>query len=149
MPLYITIATGLLLLLGFVMISGRYRVEITAAREKAVAGSQILKTKQGDIEYAVIGEGRPILLLHGAGGGYDQGFLIGRTGFGDGFMFISVSRFGYLRSPIPEDSTLPAQAALYATLLDHLKIECWLPPVLSADPRACSSPTITPIDLLP
>jgi len=62
-------------------------------------------------------------VLHGAGGGYDQGLLLGRTSLWEGLKFVSVSRFGYLRSPIPEDSTVQAQAALYAALLDHLMID--------------------------
>ena len=100
----------------------RFRHAMGVARERIRAGSEILKTDRGDIEYAVRGDGPPVLLLHGAGGGYDQGLLLGKTGPG-GFKLISVSRFGYLRSPIPEDSSVEAQAALYAALLDYLGIE--------------------------
>jgi pimeloyl-ACP methyl ester carboxylesterase len=100
----------------------RYQYEMGAARERARADSEILQTEYGDIEYAVRGEGPPVLLLHGAAGGYDQGLLLGKTGPG-GFKLISVSRFGYLRSPIPVVSSVEAQAALYTVLLDHLKIE--------------------------
>jgi len=120
---YIAIAVALLLLSVFVFTYARFQAEISGAREKVLAGSEILKTDQGDIEYAVKGEGPPVLVLHGAGGGYDQGLLLGRTSFGGSFKLISVSRFGYLRSPIPENSTVEAQAAIYAGLLDHLKIE--------------------------
>ena len=100
----------------------RFRHEMGLARERIRAGSEILQTGRGDIEYAVRGEGPPVLLLHGAGGGYDQGLLLGKTGPG-GFRLISVSRSGYLRSPMPEDSSVEAQAALYAALLDYLGIE--------------------------
>jgi pimeloyl-ACP methyl ester carboxylesterase len=100
----------------------RYRNEMDVIRERVRAASEVLKTDRGDIEYAVRGEGRPALLLHGAGGGYDQGLLLGKTGPA-GFKLISVSRFGYLRSPIPEDSSVEAQAALYAAVVDHLKVE--------------------------
>ena len=121
---YITVAVALLLLSIFAITYVRFRAEISEAREKVLAGSEILKTDHGDIEYAVKGEGPPVLVLHGAGGGYDQGLLLpGRISFGDSFKLISVSRFGYLRSPIPEDSSVEAQAALYAILLDHLKVE--------------------------
>ena len=121
---YICIAVALLLLSVFAITFARFRVEISGAREKVLAGSEILKTDRGDIEYTVKGDGLPVLVLHGAGGGYDQGLLLpGRTIFGDRFKLISVSRFGYLRSPIPEDSSVEAQAILYAILLDHLKVK--------------------------
>lgn len=100
----------------------RFRAEISGARGKLLASSEILKTDQGDVEYAVRGEGPPALLLHGSGGGYDQGLLLGEQALGDGFRFISVSRFGFLRSTMSEDSTVEAQAAIYTTLLDHLRI---------------------------
>ena len=121
---YITIAVVLLLMSVFAITYARFRAEISRAREKVLAGGEILKTDHGDIEYTVKGEGPPVLVLHGAGGGYDQGLLLpGGTIFGDSFKLISVSRFGYLRSPIPEDSSVEAQTALYAILLDHLKVE--------------------------
>lgn len=101
---------------------GRYRHEMSTVRERISAGSEILNTNYGDIEYAVRGDGLPVLALHGAGGGYDQGLLMGKTG-PEGFRLIAVSRFGYLRSPIPEDASVEAQAAQYAALLDHLEIE--------------------------
>jgi pimeloyl-ACP methyl ester carboxylesterase len=100
----------------------RYHREMQAAKARLSAGSEILKTNHGDIEYAVRGEGTPVLTLHGAGGGYDQGLWLGRLALGDGYKFISVSRFGYLRSPIPQNASLKTQAALYKDLLDHLNI---------------------------
>ena len=83
----------------------RYHHEMQAARQRVRAGSEILKTDRGLIEYAVRGEGVPTLALHGAGGGYDQGLLLGSMA-PEGLKLISVSRFGYLRSPIPEDASV-------------------------------------------
>ena len=101
----------------------QYRTEISAINQRVLSGSEVLHTDHGDIEYTVRGEGRPILLIHGSGGGYDQGLLFGDILVGSGFKEISVSRFGYLRSPVPEDSSVEAQASLYTALLDHLKID--------------------------
>jgi pimeloyl-ACP methyl ester carboxylesterase len=62
-------------------------------------------------------------MLHGAGGGYDQGLWLGRLALGDGYKLISVSRYGYLRSPIPQYASIKTQAALYKDLLDRLGIQ--------------------------
>ncbi len=101
----------------------RYHREMRTARDRLSANSEILNTNLGEIEYSVTGEGMPVLLLHGAGGGYDQGLWLGKISLGDGYRFISVSRFGYLRSSIPEDASTKAQAALYIALLNHLAID--------------------------
>lgn len=100
-----------------------YSRVVRQAKDRLLAGSDILKTAYGDIEYAVRGEGPAVLLLHGAGGGYDQGLWLGKVSLGDGYKFISISRFGFLRSPIPEHASIKMQAALYIALLDHLNIK--------------------------
>jgi pimeloyl-ACP methyl ester carboxylesterase len=113
-----------ILLIGmFLFLYIQYRNEISIARQRVLEGSLVLSTEFGEIEYAVEGEGPAALLIHGAGGGYDQGMLIGKKALGDGFKFVSVSRFGYLRSPFIQESTVENQAALYAALLDHLGID--------------------------
>lgn len=101
----------------------QYNREMSATQSHLIAGSNIFRTDQGDIEYALTGEGIPVLLLHGAGGGYDQGLWGGKVYLGDGYKFISVSRYGFLRSPIPVNASIKKQAALYKELLDYLKIE--------------------------
>jgi pimeloyl-ACP methyl ester carboxylesterase len=70
-----------------------------------------------------MGNGPPILVVHGAGGGYDQGILTARAYGGEGFRWISPSRFGYLRTPLPADASTAAQADAFADLLDALGIE--------------------------
>jgi pimeloyl-ACP methyl ester carboxylesterase len=64
-----------------------------------------------------------VLVVHGAGGGYDQGVLLARTFCGGEFRWIAPSRFGYLRSPRPADPSTAAQADAFAELLDTLGIE--------------------------
>ncbi|WP_158274652.1 alpha/beta fold hydrolase [Sphingosinicella humi] len=99
----------------------RYRRDIADIRAAALRGGTIAATAAGPVEYAEAGQGAPLLLIHGAGGGYDQGLLIGRM-FGEGYHIIAPSRFGYLRTPAPEDASLVAQAEAHAALLDHLAI---------------------------
>lgn len=100
-----------------------YYYDINNAYKRVSDESNVLVTENGKIEYGIDGEGTPVLLIHGAGGGYDQGLLMGRAFLGDEYNFISVSRFGYLGSPLPDDATLEKQALLYAELLDYLNID--------------------------
>src|SRR5215217_1012590 len=102
----------------------RFRADTQPNRERLLSESDVFTTEGfGDIEYAVQGEGSPMLLAHGAGGGYDQGLLISENYIGDGHRLIAPSRFGYLRSSIPEEGSPAAQADAYAALLDALGIE--------------------------
>ena len=80
-------------------------------------------TAIGEIEYATIGSGAPLLVVHGAGGGFDQGLDFGATLAQAGFEVIAMSRFGYLGTPMPEDASAQAQADAHAALLDALGIE--------------------------
>lgn len=100
----------------------RYRQEMRAIRSEVESGSTIAETTAGPIEYAEEGDGEPLLLIHGAGGGYDQGLLIGRD-FVDGYRVIAPSRFGYLRTPVPDDSSPAAQADAHSALLDFLGVK--------------------------
>jgi pimeloyl-ACP methyl ester carboxylesterase len=101
----------------------RYQRDLRAARERVTQGGHIIETECGPIEYGIAGEGTPVLAIHGAGGGYDQGLFSAGLMFGEGFQLIAPSRFGYLSSPLPEDSSLEAQADAYACLLDALDID--------------------------
>jgi pimeloyl-ACP methyl ester carboxylesterase len=77
----------------------------------------------GDLEYARSGEGRPLLVLHGAGQGWDGGVDWATRHAGDGYDVLAVSRFGYLGSALPAGATTATQADAYAGLLDALGIE--------------------------
>ncbi len=100
-----------------------YRRDIARIRTRLAADSRIAETSAGPIEYACGGDGPPVLVIHGASGGYDQGLLIARENFRAGFEIISPSRFGYLRTPFPRDASPAAQADAHAALLDALKLD--------------------------
>lgn len=119
----ILLALVILSVILFSVLYIQFRGEIAASRQRVLEGSVVLSTAYGEIEYAVEGEGPAALLIHGAGGGYDQGMLIGKKALGEGFKYVSISRFGYLRSPFIGESTVENQAAIYAALLDHLEID--------------------------
>lgn len=119
------IAAGVVVSVTVVFVAATYpgyRRQMAETKSRLAAGSSVLKTGHADIEYAVEGRGVPVLVLHGAGGGYDQGLWIGRLTLGDGYKLISVSRYGYLRSSMPADASIRSQAALYKELLDFLEI---------------------------
>lgn len=99
-----------------------YRSEIERARTRIATGSQIAQTRCGPIEYAAPGNGPPLLIVHGAGGGFDQGMSFAQA-FLDRFHVVAMSRFGYLRTPLPKNASAQTQADAHATLLDALDIK--------------------------
>lgn len=101
-----------------------YRAEIRHARQRVASGSKLLQTPFGPIEYAEAGEalGPPVLVIHGAGGGFDQGLDVAAGLVQRGFRVIAISRFGYLRTPLPNDASPEAQADAHAAVLDALHI---------------------------
>jgi pimeloyl-ACP methyl ester carboxylesterase len=100
-----------------------YRRDLNRARFRISSGSHVVNTKSGLIEYADVGEGPPVLVIHGAGGGFDQSLEITRPLIERGFRVIAPSRFGYLRTPVPADASPMAQADAHAALLDVLKLD--------------------------
>lgn len=100
----------------------RYKSELARASSAARRGSLMADTKAGPIEYADKGSGPPLLSIHGAGGGFDQGLANAAEIVGDGFRIIAPSRFGYLRTPMPQDTSPAAQADAHAALLCHLDV---------------------------
>jgi 2-hydroxy-6-oxonona-2,4-dienedioate hydrolase len=121
--------TGLLLLATVIIVVGaagvallRYKNEIDRAHEVARRGSLVINTDAGLIEYADKGAGIPLLSIHGAGGGFDQGLTNAAELLGEGFRIIAPSRFGYLRTPVPRDTSAAAQADAHAALLSKLNL---------------------------
>ena len=83
----------------------------------------VVKTRRGDVECAFLGDGPPVLALHGAMGGYDQALLLARTAGVPGFRYVAPSRPGYLGTRLSLGRTPTEQADLYRDLLDALEIE--------------------------
>jgi 2-hydroxy-6-oxonona-2,4-dienedioate hydrolase len=107
---------------GLIVVTYFYQRDIQQARARVASGSQIAQTPCGPIEYAVAGDGPPVLVVHGAGGGFDQGLDFGKPLSERGFRVIALSRFGYLRTPLPVDAAPAAQADAHACLLDALHV---------------------------
>jgi pimeloyl-ACP methyl ester carboxylesterase len=100
-----------------------YRKDMKAARQRIEGRSQVIDSGQGPIEFAESGEGPPVLVIHGAGGGFDQGLDLGRAFVGDDHRIIAPSRFGYLGTPLPADASPEAQADAHLRLLDALQLD--------------------------
>ena len=100
-----------------------YKRDLDRAVDQISHGSTMIDTAAGPIEYAERGAGYPLLSIHGAGGGYDQGLSNVADLVGEGYRVIAPSRFGYLRTPIPSDSSPAAQADAHAALFEKLNVD--------------------------
>ena len=119
-----------------------YNNELSHARAEASRGGRIANTSAGPIEYAEKGAGIPLLSIHGAGGGYDQGLASVADLVGNGFRVIAPSRFGYLATPIPADTSPAAQADAHAALLTELKVDKAVVVGISAGARSAAELTL-------
>jgi pimeloyl-ACP methyl ester carboxylesterase len=104
-------------------IHARYQHDIARAAARAADGSEVIATACGPIEIQQAGTGVPLLMIHGSGGGHDQGMAWARPLAQRGSRVVAVSRFGYLRTPRPPDASPEAQADAHICVLDALGIE--------------------------
>ena len=100
-----------------------FRVTLRADLERVSGRATVLPSPFGPMEYLEGGQGPPVLLVHGAGGGFDMGELMAEVLLGEGFRWISPSRFGYLGSGVPDGAGPEAQARAFAWLLDELGLD--------------------------
>jgi 2-hydroxy-6-oxonona-2,4-dienedioate hydrolase len=100
----------------------RFHLDITVAWDRAAQGSTLIDTPCGEIEYQQAGTGLPLLAVHGSGGGFDQGMAFAAPLVAKGIRVIAMSRFGYLRTPMPADGSAEAQADAFVCLLDELDL---------------------------
>jgi pimeloyl-ACP methyl ester carboxylesterase len=123
MRLSVLVALALVLVGAVVLIGWRFNSDMAQARARAAEGAVLLQTRCGPIEVQEAGTGVPLLVVHGSGGGHDQGMAFAGTLAQHGIRVIAMSRFGYLRTPMPVDSSAAAQADAHVCLLDALGIE--------------------------
>lgn len=98
----------------------------SADKRKAVReGSTVVATARGPVEYAELGRGEPMLMMHGSPGGFDATYYWLRRLHGDSgppYRAIMPSRPGYLRTPLTTGRTAAEQADAMAALLDVLGV---------------------------
>lgn len=79
---------------GLVVMSAAYLRDMRRAYERIRGKSAVVPSPFGDIEFTQGGAGPPVLMIHGSGGGFDQGELLVEALLGDQFHWIAPSRFG-------------------------------------------------------
>jgi 2-hydroxy-6-oxonona-2,4-dienedioate hydrolase len=121
-------STAVLLVLAFLaaaaaaVIGWRFNTDLALARARVAQVSTVVATRCGPIEYQQAGAGVPLLMVHGSGGGFDQGMDFAGSLTQHGVQVIAMSRFGYLRTPMRADASATAQADAHVCLLDALGI---------------------------
>jgi 2-hydroxy-6-oxonona-2,4-dienedioate hydrolase len=115
-------ALALVVAVATLAVGARFRQDLALAGERAAQGSTVVPTRCGPIEVQQAGDGVPLLVIHGSGGGHDQGMAWARPLAQQGVRVIAMSRFGYLRTPRPADASPEAQADAFVCLLDALGI---------------------------
>lgn len=88
----------------------------------AIPAPRIVPTARGPMACAILGEGRPLLALHGVMGGLDQSWLLAHAVLSrpKDWQIIAVARPGYPGTPLDSGRTAEEQAEAYAALLDAL-----------------------------
>ncbi len=114
---------ALALAVAVLTIRQRFQSDLNAAFARAAEGSTLVATRCGPIEVQQAGTGLPLLMVHGSGGGHDQGMAWARPLVQQGVRVIAMSRFGYLRTPRPVDASPEAQADAHVCLLDALGVD--------------------------
>lgn len=112
-----------LALLTIAVAASAYWRDLASARARLEGHSRLAETSFGVVEYAVVGHGAPVLAVHGAAGGFDQGLDMTGALAGRGYQVIAPSRFGYLRSAMPAQPSTEMQADTFVQLLDRLGVE--------------------------
>jgi len=112
----------LVVLAAALVVRSRFERDLAIAAERAAQGSVMVDTRCGPIEVQQAGDGIPLLMIHGSGGGHDQGMAWALPLVQQGVRVIAMSRFGYLRTPRPADASPEAQADAHICLLDALGI---------------------------
>ena len=68
--------TAATLLAATLLIRSRFHNDMAIAAARAAQGSVVVATRCGPIEYQEAGQGAPLLVVHGSGGGHDQGMAL-------------------------------------------------------------------------
>ena len=83
---------------------------------------EIINTDKGQIEYSIVGKGKPVLFLHGGHSNCKETLF--HKGFDTNkFQLITPSRPGYGKTPLDDKLTPRKTADLVVALLNYLKMD--------------------------
>lgn len=99
-----------------------YRRWLRAQARRTSAGSRIVGTRLGPVEYDLRGTGPTVLHAHGGGVGHAGWFMLGHL-VEAGYRLLTPDRPGYLGTPLADNGSPSAQADLFAATLDVLGID--------------------------
>jgi len=121
---WIAVTIGILIGVGVIAVLIGFGIWRSSIVRDLNAHSLVVATARGPVEYAELGHGPAVLVIHGTPGGYDLWLnsLEAMHAAGDGFRYILPSRPGYLRTPLGDGATPAEQADVLAALLDALHI---------------------------
>jgi pimeloyl-ACP methyl ester carboxylesterase len=121
--LNILMMTGIVILLVIAITLIRYAVWKNARVSQLNADSEIIQTANGPVEYRWWGDGDTVMLyIHGTPGGYDQ-YVPRETHTAESARVLTLSRPGYLNTPVDTGRSAEDQADACAALLDALDIQ--------------------------
>lgn len=100
----------------------QFASDIAEGKAISALGSTVIDTPCGPIEYEEAGTGQPLLAVHGSGGEFNQGMAFSGPLAARDIHVIAMSRFGYLRTPMPVDGSAEAQANAFVGLMDALDV---------------------------
>lgn len=108
----------------FIISTVGFSKRMTAAKDAiAQHNTMLFESTVGTVEYTIQGDGFPVVVAHGITGGVDQSEGIAKCYLSQGYKVISVSRFGYLQSDMPDNPTAALQADVFSELLNMLGIK--------------------------
>ena len=71
------IGLGGLALAGACYSAGAFQTAREQTESRLFGRSTVIPSRAGTLEYAVAGNGPPVMMIHGTGGGFDQSLLFG------------------------------------------------------------------------
>ena len=95
-----------------------YQRDMNAVRARLISGVSIVETPYGAVPFVTGGAGAPVLAIHGAGGGYDQGRLLAEAFLPQGTRWIAPSRLAIRVRPCPQTPRPPCRPMPLP--------ECWM-----------------------